>query len=104
MWSYVVEETGEPRENHQPWTGDHYLATCLYPSSGPGRSGDKRVFYLCDIQAPIHQIYIIGPRSDKKDLKALVKNEIFTENERQSCCEQFLRILRDYLYNLFKLV
>ena len=27
LWSYVVEETGEPGENHRPWTGDHYPAT-----------------------------------------------------------------------------
>ena len=23
LWSYVVEETGEPGENHLPWTGEH---------------------------------------------------------------------------------
>ena len=31
MWSNVVEETGEPGENHRTWTGDHYPATCLDP-------------------------------------------------------------------------
>ena len=38
MWSNVVEETGEPGENHQTWTGDHYPATCLDPDSNPDRS------------------------------------------------------------------
>ena len=28
---YVVEETVEPRENHRPWKGDHYPATCYMP-------------------------------------------------------------------------
>ena len=41
--SYVVEETGEPGENHRPWTGDHYPATCGHRDSIPGRSGGKRV-------------------------------------------------------------
>ena len=45
MWSNVVEETGEPGENHRTWTGDHYPATCLDPDSNPDRSGDKRVRY-----------------------------------------------------------
>ena len=27
MWSNVVEETGEPGENHRTWTGDHYPGT-----------------------------------------------------------------------------
>ena len=42
MWSNVVEETGEPGENHRTWTGDHYPATCLDPDSNPDRRGDKR--------------------------------------------------------------
>ena len=41
MWSNVVEETGEPGENHRTWTGDHYPATCLDPDSNPDRRGDK---------------------------------------------------------------
>ena len=45
MWSNVVEETGEPGENHRTWTGDHYPATCLDPDSNPDRRGDKRVRY-----------------------------------------------------------
>ena len=45
MWSNVVEETGEPGENHRAWTGDHYPATCLDPDSNPDRRGDKRVHY-----------------------------------------------------------
>ena len=45
MWSNVVEETGEPGENHRTWTGDHYPATCLDPDSNPNRRGDKRVRY-----------------------------------------------------------
>ena len=44
MWSNVVEETGEPGENHRTWTGDHYPATCLDPDSDPDRCGDKRQF------------------------------------------------------------
>ena len=43
LWSYIVEETGELRENHPPWTGDHYPATCRHRDSIPGRSGGKRV-------------------------------------------------------------
>ena len=45
MWSNVVEETGQPGENHRTWTDDHYPATCLDPDSNPDRSGDKRVRY-----------------------------------------------------------
>ena len=45
MWSNVVEETGEPGENHRTWTGDHYPATCLDTDSNPDRRGDKRVRY-----------------------------------------------------------
>ena len=45
MWSNVVEETGEPGENHRTWTGDHYPATCLDPDSNPDRRADKRVRY-----------------------------------------------------------
>ena len=44
MWSYVVEKTGKPGENHRPWTTDRYPDKCLYPESNKGRSGDKRVF------------------------------------------------------------
>ena len=51
VWSYLVEETGVVIGNHRPWTGNHYPATCLYPGSNQGRSGDKRVFYHCVIQA-----------------------------------------------------
>ena len=33
------------------------------------------------------------PRSDKRDLLGIkVKSEIFTENERPSCCEQLQKI------------
>ena len=45
LWSNVTEGTGEPGENHQTWTGDHYPATWLDPDSNPDRSGDKRVCY-----------------------------------------------------------
>ena len=39
------------------------------------------------------------PRSDRRDLLAIkFKNEIFTEKERPSCCEQLQEIWRDYLY------
>ena len=41
LWSYMVEETGE---NHRPWTGDHYPATCRHRDSILSRSGGKRVF------------------------------------------------------------
>ena len=43
LWSYVMEETGEHGENHQPWTGDHYPATCRDRDLICGRSGDKPV-------------------------------------------------------------
>ena len=36
MWSNVVEKTGQPRENHRAWSGDHYPATCLLLLSGKG--------------------------------------------------------------------
>ena len=42
LWSYVVEKTGEPGENHRPLTGDHYPATCLHRDS----------VLCCAIQAP----------------------------------------------------
>ena len=38
LWSYVVEETGEPGENHRPWTGDHYRG----PSQGFWGTGEQR--------------------------------------------------------------
>ena len=53
MWSNVVEETGEPGENHRTWTGDHYPATCLDPDSNPDRRGDKRVHYPLRYPGPI---------------------------------------------------
>ena len=44
---------------------------------------------LCFIQ----QIYVIEPRSDKRDLLAIkVKSEIITEKERPSCYEQLQKI------------
>ena len=55
MWSNVVEETGEPGENHRTWTGDHYPATCLDPDSNPDRSGDKRVRYPLRYPGPQHR-------------------------------------------------
>ena len=53
MWSNVVEETGEPGENHRTWTGDHYPATCLDPDSNPDRHGDKRVRYPLRYPGPL---------------------------------------------------
>ena len=53
MWSNVVEETGEPGENHRAWTGDHYPATCLDPDSNPDRRGDKRVRYPLRYPGPL---------------------------------------------------
>ena len=52
MWSIMVEETGEPGENHQPWMGDHHPATCR--SQELGCKGDKLESYPCTIQAPFH--------------------------------------------------
>ena len=46
MWSKVMEETGEPGQNHRPWMGDQYFVTCLDPDLNPACSGDKRVCYL----------------------------------------------------------
>ena len=54
MWSNVVEETGEPGENHRTWTGDHYPATCLDPDSNPDRRGDKRVRYPLRYPGPMN--------------------------------------------------
>ena len=61
MWSNVVEETGEPGENHRTWTGDHYPATCLDPDSNPDRRGDKRV-----------RLRYPGPRSINRSYDDLV--------------------------------
>ena len=43
LWSYVVEVTGDPGENHRPWTGDHYPVTCRHRDSISGRSVGRRV-------------------------------------------------------------
>ena len=56
MWSNVVEETGEPGENHRTWTGDHYPATCLDPDSNPDRRGDKRVRYPLRYPGPLTSV------------------------------------------------
>ena len=56
MWSNVVEETGEPGENHRTWTGDHYPATCLDPDSNPDRRGDKRVRYPLRYPGPLDDL------------------------------------------------
>ena len=45
MWSNVVEETGEPGENHRVWTGDHYSATCLDTDSNPEASALSTTLY-----------------------------------------------------------
>ena len=58
MWSNVVEETGEPRENHRTWMGDHYPATCLDPDSNPDRSGDKRVRYPLRYPGPLDNLVV----------------------------------------------
>ena len=50
LWSDVMEETGVPGENHRYCPGDHNPATCWHRKSIPGRSGDRRGFYLCAIQ------------------------------------------------------
>ena len=43
LWSYMMEETEEPGENHQPWMGDHYPATCGHWDLIPDRSSGKQV-------------------------------------------------------------
>ena len=58
MWSNVVEETGEPGENHRTWTGDHYPATRLDPDSNPDRRGDKRVRYPLCYPGPLDRYLI----------------------------------------------
>ena len=49
MLAYVVLHGGG-RENHLPWTDDHYPGTCLYPDLNLCRSSDKRAFYHWAIQ------------------------------------------------------
>ena len=66
MWSNVVEETGEPGENHRTWTGDHYPATCIDPDSNPDRRGDKRVRYPLRYPGPLDP----GPRHFRVDSHA----------------------------------
>ena len=44
MCTYLVEETGEPGVNHQPWMVDHYIVTCLYPGLNLGRRSDESFF------------------------------------------------------------
>ena len=39
IWSNMVEESGEPGENHRPWMDEHFCATCLDPDSNPGSRG-----------------------------------------------------------------
>ena len=51
LWSYVVEETGVPGGNHRHWADGHYPATSKRRKSNQGRSGGKRRFYPCTIQA-----------------------------------------------------
>ena len=51
--AYVVLSCEEPEENHQPWTGDHFPATCLYPGSNPGHNSDKPVYYYPGLAAPL---------------------------------------------------
>ena len=47
----------------------------------------------CQGRSYLTVINIIEPRSDRRDLLAIkVKSEIFTENERPSCCEQLQKI------------
>ena len=53
MWSYIVEDTRKPGENHRPLIGDHYSAISLYPCSNQDHGGDKRVFNHSAIQPPI---------------------------------------------------
>ena len=43
--SNMVEETGEPGENHPAWTGDHYPTICPGSDLNPDRRGDKQVRY-----------------------------------------------------------
>ena len=80
MWSNVVEETREPRENHQAWTGNHYPATCLDPDSDPDRRGDKRQFdYYTKIDKKRHNIKtnlsIVMKMGHALDLKVTLTKE-----------------------------
>ena len=80
MWSNVVEETGEPGENHRTWTGDHYPATCLDPDSNPDRSGDKRVRYPLRYPGPQegHLTIVLIRKRNAKILKPhFLKNNHF---------------------------
>ena len=94
MWSNVVEETGEPGENHRTWTGDHYPATCLDPDSNPDRRGDKRVRYPLRYPGPLSTldgksskvnqvVFLLAPNSIP-NMKALA--QIFFEI---SCTHDF---------------
>ena len=48
---YVVEKNGVSGRSHQSQTSNHYPATCGRRGSNPGRSGNKRGFYPCVVQA-----------------------------------------------------
>ena len=48
-------ETGEPRENHRTWMGDHYLAICPDPDLNPDSRGDKRERYPLCCPGPYHR-------------------------------------------------
>ena len=64
LWSYVVEETGEPGENHQPWTGDHYPATMIFVKSKHAKS----------VHIHLKNVYIyIWKMCSKALLKHLIK-------------------------------
>ena len=53
MWSNVVEETGEPGENHRTWTGDHTLdlrcLTQLNFNSNIGTTKQKKMPPAMDV-------------------------------------------------------
>ena len=59
VFKYVVEEIGEPVENYQPWTADHFPVTCLYPGSNLGSSDDKRVLPLHYLGPNMHHLHVI---------------------------------------------
>ena len=58
---HVIEKTRVPRENHQPWLGEHYRILCLHWESNLSYSSDQRETYPCAIQAST--LRYLGPNS-----------------------------------------
>ena len=97
MWSSVVEETGEPGENHRTWMGNHYPATCLDPDLNPDCIGDKQVHYPLCYPGPYFILFQYYIRNSEifvvfSGFYVCITSKVFTSEVRKpfSCCECIL--------------